>query len=260
MNVSVHYAFVTNVHSIVLGNAQSTSFSECLGPFAYPDYGHFVRGDDGIHLCRKPGCGVCTVSAEAATIHTDCLELAMIRCRFEDVMDQLWITAAWRSPWRQAPNLRLHDPVVSPDFSMLDQLGLSQMKFLPSEVIDIIHGYTLSSPFWRYCIVSDVARGLLSSRDQVLSVPLCDISAWNRCGRLERVQSTCQPIIRLTIDTWGIENVESLRDYPEFKSWRTDYLAYIILDRACVTGIIAEFMVSRSPTTATKKLLTLGSG
>lgn len=64
----------------MLGNKNSTAYLRCTDVLVFPDYGHNVRPP----LCRRPGCKRCASSAEAATVHSDCLELFTRELRLKD--------------------------------------------------------------------------------------------------------------------------------------------------------------------------------
>jgi hypothetical protein len=120
-------AFQTaNERSPVLGNRNSTSYLCQTDSSIFPDYGHNFRRVNNISLCRRPDCRQCAGSSEAATIHSDCLQLFARECKVKDALDRLWTTAAWRSPWRQAPHLRLADTHVMPDISAVEAFGLPE--------------------------------------------------------------------------------------------------------------------------------------
>ncbi|KAJ3529490.1 hypothetical protein NM208_g9731 [Fusarium decemcellulare] len=228
----------------VLGNVDSTACSKRLGPWIFPDYGHRLRGMETVSICRKPGCSHCTVSAEASTVHSDCFEFVARRCNLDDYLDYLWVVTAWRAPWRQAPHFGLQDTeVVEPDWSVLDCLDISRsLASLPPEILGIIHRYSATSILWRFNAASKLTRRFpIALSDSLLSIRLCKVAAWKR-GQPVTIEEAHQlPVIRLTIDSWGIREVERLPGYPQFKTWRTDSLVFVILDQAYLKDVIALF-------------------
>jgi hypothetical protein len=180
-------------------------------------YSHNIRHVNNMSLYRRPDCRQCAGSAEAATIHSDCLQWFIRECKFEDALDHLWTIAVWRSPWRQAPNLRLADAqVIMPDLSAAEALGLPKLRSLPPEILQWIRNYSVTSLLWRYSSALDLARGLSkaaseSASKNLVSIPLRGISTWKR-GELPALVTPSKapahamppkaPIICLTIDSW----------------------------------------------------------
>ncbi|KND90843.1 hypothetical protein TOPH_04652 [Tolypocladium ophioglossoides CBS 100239] len=106
----------------------------------------------------------------------------------------------------------------------------------------MVHRHSATSLFWRYNAASELTKRLTASSNQLLSIPLCPVSAWHRGGKPVTAETTHQlPVIRLTIDSWGITEVERLSGYPRFKRWRTDRLIFVILDQGCLEGVTAHF-------------------
>ncbi|KAH7019666.1 hypothetical protein EDB80DRAFT_205734 [Ilyonectria destructans] len=228
---------------VLLGNNDSTAYSHRKGPFLFPEYGPNLRDENGVYLCRKPGCKCCVISPEVSTLHLDCFDVVAQRCKLDDYLDYLWIATAWRTPWRQAPNLHLEEPAITPDLSRADDLGISRMRVLPPEILRMVHGNSATSLFWRYSGALDLARRLsTASLDELLSVPLYTISAWKRGGppALSKIARQL-PIFRLIIDSYGIREIERLPERPRFQRTRSDSLAFVILEQCYLQGVTAHF-------------------
>ncbi|RSL80391.1 hypothetical protein CEP52_017394 [Fusarium oligoseptatum] len=218
-------------------------FSQRLGPYIFPGYGHRVRGKSGVSLCRKPDCSLCAVSPEASVAHSDCFEFVAQRCNIDDSLDYLWVVTAWRTPWRQAPNFRLEETIVKPDWSVFDDFGISSMRLLPPEILRMIHENSATSMIWRFNAASELIRQLpVASSDHLLSIPLRAVSAWKRGDQPVVTEIAHKlPVIRLTIDSWGIQEVKRLPGNPQFRRSRTDGLVFVILDQRWLEGINAHF-------------------
>lgn len=205
-----------------------------------------MRNEHGIVPCRRYNCCLCSDSAEASTVHSDCLEIVARGCKLHQSLDRLWIITAWRVPWLQAPSFHLDEAAITPDFSVLDRLGFPEMRSLPQELIRTVHKHSRGNLFWR----SSAARELIprissASSKEVLSIPLCTISAWDRGGQPFTEETVHElPVIRLTIDTWGIKRVERLPKHPCFQKWRTDQFRYVVLDQSNLERVVAHFKVS----------------
>ena len=135
---------------------------------------------------------------------------------------------------------------MRPDFSMFDDLGMSRMQLLPPEILQIIYRDSATSLSWRYCAASKLSEQLPAvSSEQLFSIPLCTVSAWERGSRpviLEAIHHL--PVIRLTIDSRGIKRVERLSGHPQFNRWRTDSQVFVTLDQRDLDGVSAHFKVN----------------
>ncbi|KAH0593015.1 hypothetical protein MHUMG1_09262 [Metarhizium humberi] len=227
--------------SLLRGNADSTAFSRRIGSFIFPDYGHLLPNTFGVRLCRKPGCSRCATSAESSTVHSDCLDLVQQKCLLDKYLEQLWIITAWRVPWRCAPHFHLQETNVALDFSKLEDLGISRLRLLPREVLHIVYVYSATSLFWRYNSASELARQLPILSSERRSVPLCAVVSWDRGGQLTTSNAINHlPVLRLTIDSWGIKKVERLPEYPAFQGWRTENLLFAVLQDRDIEGVTAH--------------------
>lgn len=202
------------------------------------------------------------MSPEASTIHLGCFDVVAQHCKLDDCLDHLWITTAWRTPWRQAPNLRLEEPAITPDLSRVDALGIPRMRVLPPEILGMVYYNSATSLFWRYSRALDLARRLSTTStdstaclDELLSVPLCTVSAWKRSGSPAFSKIARQlPIFRLTIDSHGIREIERLPERPRVQRTRTDSLAFVILEQCYLQGVTAHFKVI-IPSSSQKRML-----
>ncbi|KAH7002360.1 hypothetical protein EDB80DRAFT_615582, partial [Ilyonectria destructans] len=234
---------VTERFVLLLGNGNSTAFSQRLGPYIFPGYGHRIRDKDGILLCRKPACSLCAVSPEASTVHFDCYEFVAQRSNIDRSLDYLWVITAWRTPWRRAPKFRLEEIVVKSDWSVFDYINISRMRLLPPEILKMIYEYSATSIIWRFNTASEVIQRLtIPSSDHLLSIPLRKVSAWKRGGQPWTTETAYNlPVVRLTIDSHGIREVKRLPGNPLFRRWRTDSLVFVILNYELLDGAIAYF-------------------
>lgn len=174
-----------------------------------------------VSLCRWPGCKRCAASSEASTIHSSCLELFVRECKLRENLGRLWLISAWRSPWRQALDLRLDvTNIVVPLQAFLDRLGLPEFRLLPPEIIQRIRNYSVDSLLWRHSSALDLAIQLSPTlSEDLVSIPLCQVSTWERGGQpVLAAASTQPPIIRLTVDSHGIRKIERLQVNPSYSN------------------------------------------
>lgn len=107
----------------------------------------------------------------------------------------------------------------------------------------MVHSHSATSLIWRYCSALDITRRLSTAASYGLhSVPLCRVLAWERGGLPIIDEASSQlPVVRVTIDSGGIRKVERMSEKPRYKAWRTDSLAFAILEHGSLQGITAHF-------------------
>ncbi|KAL6410051.1 hypothetical protein AUP68_06460 [Ilyonectria robusta] len=248
---------------LLIGNEDSNAFYKAIRLDGFPAYDYRPESWDDIPLCRRPDCSDCHASREVSTAHADCHDFVESKYELDNHWsepgrshsDHLWVLSAWRTPWRQAPNFRLEEKTFTPNFSMFDKLGypLMKMKSLPLEVIQIIHEFSAASPLWRLTAASALPHRLpAASSDQLLTIHLSTLLSWDRGCQpvIADVGDTTSrlPVIRMTIDAWGIKKVEQLPEQPRFTTWRTNTYIYVVLPRTHLRGIIARFKTWDTPT------------
>jgi len=230
----------------VLGNSDSTAYIRHTDVSVFPDYGHNLQSLNGTPTCRRPGCRQCASSAEAATVHLGCFQLVRRECGHE-ILDRLWVEAAWRSPWRHAPHLHLPDMNVALDISAAKALGLSGLRLLPLEMIQWIRSYSVISLLWRLSSARALASRLsAAAAGSLVSIPARDIPPWRRGDTPAPVVPSRLPVIRLKIDSRGIEEVERLQKKPPYKVWRSDQSVFVLLEESCLEGARVHFKVLAS--------------
>ncbi|KAL7924041.1 hypothetical protein ACQKWADRAFT_35977 [Trichoderma austrokoningii] len=203
-----------------------------INAYTFPDFcasGDFAP-DIEWYFCRRPSCEECDDrAADAATIHVDCYNLFRQRCKTSDALYRLWLTAAWRKPWNRAPSRLAPDVDASKTMLLAaTACSLPQLTAVPAEILQIIGAYAQPSPLGRYRAVIDLAAGWNGRAPTWLpSLPLSKIASWERDGRAV-VEGNLAPIVKMTIDCWGLKRIERLTDYPPFTGKRSDTEVYII--------------------------------
>lgn len=229
----------------VLGNESSTGLSRLTAIFRFPVKPHRKRAVEDLFLCGDPHCPRYYTSPDTATVHAECYNTLARGCDVADRGNDLWTTAAWRAAWPYAKDLRLVAPPVAPDIEAADRLGLSGMGTLPAEICHAIWGHSPSAPFWRYSAARHLARQVSStSRGHLTRVPLCEVSFWER-GRQPVVKPADDgTLIRITIDSHGLQQIERLRVAPPVRTWRTDKLAFALMYPDDYESWVVYFSVS----------------
>lgn len=225
------------------------------------DVGSFI--EDGVGkadirngqvLCRIPNCSDCDKLPESTTIHLDCFVLFKRNYVSSDALDRLWLAAALRYPWRQAPLLGLSTSIaIIPPMAVrraAEMLGLAKLKALPLEFWQIIRSYSESHLFWRYVSVLDFARHVASlPPDPPKSIGVDQIANWHRGAppQLLETNAVVHPILRLAIDPFGIRSIERLAAYPRGEEEQFDDMAFVVEDISKFSGATALYKVQYLP-------------
>lgn len=223
----------------MIGTQDSSACRLTSTPFRYPMAEFSSYYVDGWFLCRLSYCHETEKSPESVTLHHDCFEILGQAYEGADKLDRLWTFALWRKPWRQASRIFLPQ---RPDIcsrglrTVAKKLGLPFLEMFPVEIACIVCEYSEAAPFWRLASALDLA-GEFSATEvagNTTSHALRRVASWER-GRepvLCREQRRL-PIIRLTIDTFGIKRIERLPDdEPPYSRTRFDELAFVIEHQA----------------------------
>ncbi|KAF4447425.1 hypothetical protein F53441_9036 [Fusarium austroafricanum] len=123
-------------------------------------------------------------------------------------MGHIWVASAWKFPClhdppQLQPQLDLIDnALVSIRPSTAENLGMPQLASLPPEVIRVIRDYIPHNLFWR-------------------------IKTWKRGQQVEYEESNSESsVIRLTIDCYGLKEIQKLEDWPEYGRVRSKACVY----------------------------------
>ena len=200
----------------------------------------------GWWMCRYSFCNRCTVAPDSATIHADCFNLFRQRSLAEDGLVRLWISSAWRQPWTAVTTLRLSPRTdIARGIRLAAEVcDIPKLNSLPLELAEMIHTFSQSSTIWRYAAVLELVD-TLSAADvhELVSIPLRKISAWSRSTSPTILSNVSKPLIRLTMDSWGLKSIERLYEAPELSGKQADALAYIVEPESSFTNVTVDFKV-----------------
>lgn len=95
-----------------------------------------------------------------------------------------------------------------------------------------MHEYLKSTLLCQLTRALEFAQQLSAySSTSLVSVPLYTVRSWKRGSPPAIAGAESQmPIIRLTIDSKGLREIERLPRRPPFRSWRSDSLAFAVLE------------------------------
>ena len=181
------------------------------------------------------------VADPAVSVHLECLAI-FVRAypsSGTDALERLWSIGAWSWTWPRAWPLHL-DKNYALDRGVLERLariiGFPQLTRCPIEVLDLIRRCDPSCLFWRAAETLTLAASCSRlPRQPVLTLPLPDVSSWERNGMLSRVENhNASPSdkVLITIDAAGIREIQRLPAQPSscLSRRRSDHLAFILTD------------------------------
>lgn len=110
----------------------------------------------------------------------------------------------------------------------------------------MISFYIDPSLLWRYLTVVERAKSLSKPRNRdKQTIPLCNVLQWNRLGNMQVCDSsTTLPLIRITIDSCGIEKIDrvAVDEDPEYSP--TSFRLFIVEYASKLSSVEAQFEVS----------------
>lgn len=234
-----------DVYLALVGNpnadGDSTKYHSVAGRFTAVDHQPHTYNfriehnleEAGIVCSNRKPCSRCYGAPEAIYIHQRCLDLLVRESALplesamrldsipKNLLDFVWTTSAWRSPWRHALYLCLDDNLsipVLPPVSYLSRTGLQGLAKLPLELLRLVRDESCRSPFWGYMNVMDMARRYQEATSlaadelpAVTSVSLSTVSSWKRGHAPVLIDEPCtKGMIRLTIDSAGMRSIKRL--------------------------------------------------
>ncbi|KAI1104521.1 hypothetical protein F4804DRAFT_306751 [Jackrogersella minutella] len=197
-------------------------------------------------LCRRPSCKLCRLSPEAATIHVDCFLLFRQRYNSTDILQRLWISAAWRTPWRDGPTSSIDDEHTTiPDISAVGSCLVPILRCLPPEIVQLIREYSAESLLWRFGLALGLSLRLssLSTSGELVSTLLPNCLTWERDSLSAPAMCSVSQlrIIRLTIDSFGIKKIERLPEIPSYNPRRSDRSTFVTIGESQAQNVVAHF-------------------
>lgn len=178
---------------------------------------------------------------ETVAFHADCYRLFIQDHGQPNALQSLWISSAWRYPWRPRAiavdkiDFEDHDlPLIST--SVATTLGIPKLALLPPEILQEIRERSLSSKLWNYSAINMLAKTLSMAAKQDRSRhcqvhKLDEIETWERGQPPAKTDSASEfKITKLTIDRHGIRKIESLSERPQYEYGRSETRAYVFID------------------------------
>lgn len=108
----------------------------------------------------------------------------------------------------------------------MQALGIPGLGLLPTEIVLIIQSYSSDSILWRLYTTLSVAKQASNGNGSPQDLKIFrigEVSAWERGKEPILANNSPQdPIIRLTLDAYGIKEVERLPSYSDTMSDQVD--------------------------------------
>ncbi|KJZ72884.1 hypothetical protein HIM_07647 [Hirsutella minnesotensis 3608] len=198
-------------------------------------------------FCRSPSCAKCKSATESVITHKDCLRL-FLRDRTEGhaTIYHLWRAACRRYVWRWFWPLPPGRGSIDRAVSHASSAWALPLELLPNELQTMICKELSQHIFWRYIRAETFIYGIdaVAEDEAAVPMPLTIISAWKR-GSEPRIQSqNNMPIVRLTMDSQGLLEIERLLDVPDYRASLAHGYAFIVEHVGCFQGATAYFNVS----------------
>ncbi|KAK0748184.1 hypothetical protein B0T21DRAFT_406722 [Apiosordaria backusii] len=169
-------------------------------------------------------------------VHEDCRR-TFTRYRqisSEQAWSELWESFPWTEPWNGCPSLELdHGNKILFVDHFAAAIGLPQLSQLSAELTKMIQDFSAGSLIWRLTRVMMLAmEGPLSGKEQ--SCLLSKVSAWERGGEPVIAADDNEPalpqIIRLTMDSRGLREIERLQEKPVYRYGRSESKAFAVFN------------------------------
>ncbi|KAK4659126.1 hypothetical protein QC762_0005610 [Podospora pseudocomata] len=131
-------------------------------------------------------------------------------------------------------------------YTILLQLsGLPQLTRLPPELTKMIQNFSADNLVWRLTRVIGIAENGPPLSVMPQAFHLSKISAWERGGEPVLAANGCESampqIIRLTVDSRGLQRVERLQEKPVHRPGRSESKAFAVFDERDVRGAVLWF-------------------
>lgn len=173
----------------------------------------------------------------------ECLSQELFR-NFTQAFDHVRDVLFYRRPWYKASPLR-----IRPLHTQSEQDGLSRiannsdlagLKSLPVELVQIIRRFSPGAWLWRFISVWDLARHASVSARLWQTLALDTIESWKRGDSPRMVSDSSHPITRVTIDSYGLQSITRLPEWPTFCPSVSRHQTYIVSETAKLSLIQAH--------------------
>lgn len=242
--------------NIVLGYTVSSHW--ITKSFLFPGPGPCFIKVNGFLLCRKPVCGSCALSPECAAIHHQCFISFVLECRsrlpLSQALDALRTIVFYRRPWPKAAWIKLQPGIQYTEATRYwvhhtgieDTSVLFRLRYLPPELLDAIRRLSPYAWLWRLTSIFALSHRVpIPTPPQQISLEL--IGSWIRGENIAIISNSKQPVLRVTIDTEGIQMLSRIPQRPDVYPSVSHYNVYLIEEISSLPGVQVQIKVYPPP-------------
>lgn len=201
-------------------------------------------------FCQLPKCAKCTAELESVTVHQDCFQIFLQQTRAHKHITayNLWHAAHARYPWRgfwPLPQTILDEDAVSLAMTHAAANWHMPLDMLPNELLLLVCENLRHGVFWRHILAKEFIRKLVAEANNSTTTmtTLSQIESWTRGSAPTRANTGAGSYFRLTIDSYGLREIERLAEFPAKSPMRSEMYAYVVDSVERLGQISASFKV-----------------
>ncbi|OAA79129.1 hypothetical protein LEL_02615 [Akanthomyces lecanii RCEF 1005] len=186
-------------------------------------------------FCQLPKCAKCTAELESVTVHRDCFQIFLQQTRAHKHITayNLWHAAHARYPWRgfwPLPQTILDEDAVSLAMTHAAANWHMPLDMLPNELLLLVCENLRHGVFWRHVLAKEFIRKLVAEANNSTTTmtTLSQIESWTRGSAPTRANTGAGSYFRLTIDSYGLREIERLAEFPAKSPMRSETYAYVV--------------------------------
>lgn len=196
-------------------------------------------------------------------MHRDCFQIFLQHTRAHKHITayNLWHAAHARYPWRgfwPLPQTTLDEDAVSLAMTHAAAHWRMPLDMLPNELLLLVCENLRCGVFWRHVLAKEFTRKLIAEANYgaTTMATLSQIGSWTRGSAPTRATPDAGSYFRLTIDSYGLREIERLAKFPAKSPLRSEMYAYVVDNMERLGQISASFKVGTSYTTYSGLVLT----
>ncbi|KAM3461432.1 hypothetical protein NHJ6243_004952 [Beauveria neobassiana] len=199
-------------------------------------------------FCQLPKCTKCAAELESVTVHRDCFQIFLQQTADHKHITayNLWHAAHARYPWRgfwPLPLTILDQDAANLAMTYAAATWRMSLNMLPNELLLLICENLGNSVFWRHVLAKEFTRKLMIEAENATAsmTTLLRVESWKRGTVPKMATSDAGGFYRLTIDSFGLREIERLPDIPAKSSMRSETYAYVVDSVERLGGIPISF-------------------
>lgn len=188
------------------------------------------------------------MSLQCAAAHHQCLTVYLKQCGLpiRQGLDCVRTIALFRNPWSKLPQMRLrpYDPIHA---GVMDRIaarsGLARLRSLPSELLYAIRQLSPHAFLWRTISTLALANQASLLIEPTQTFALADIRQWCRGSKGLAFAYDQQSLIKITVDSSGIREIERLHEWPPCCLQTSEFESYVVEEAARLRGVKVQLKV-----------------